>query len=362
VATGTLINEDSLTLVGLIGIADPPRKEAVEAVSQAKAAGIQIVMITGDHPMTARAIARELGIVSADQDASQCVHARATPQQKLAIVRDWKARGAIVAMTGDGVNDAAALRDAHIGIAMGSGTEVTREASDIVLADDNFASIVAGVREGRTIFDNIRKALVYLLAGNAAELTIMFVSSAVGLPVPLLPRALLWINLVTDGLPALALVTDPATEEVMQKPPRDPAEPMLGKRQWIAVALTGALEAAVVLGVFFWALRSHGIAQARSLAFFTLVLSEVLRAFAARSTTRLLWEVGVFTNLRLVIVVAFAAAFQVAAQFIPWTAHWFGLEPLVFADALLAGAVAFIPVSALELKKLARRLRQRAKP
>jgi P-type Ca2+ transporter type 2C len=161
-------------------------------------------MITGDHPVTARAIARELGILTSPDIADHVIHARATPEDKIRIVREWKAQGAIVAMTGDGVNDAPSLREAHIGIAMGrTGTEVTRDASDIVLADDNFASIVAAIREGRGIFDNICKTLVYLRSGNAAELTVMLVAALVGLPLPLLPLHLLWINVVTDGLPAL---------------------------------------------------------------------------------------------------------------------------------------------------------------
>ena len=199
-----------LRLLGLLGIADPPRTEAMDAIAAARGAGIRTVMITGDHPKTAGAIAREMGIAGPNDDLADVVHARATPEDKLRIVRDWKARGAVVAMTGDGVNDAPALREAHIGIAMGrTGTEVTREASDMVLADDNFASIVAAIREGRGIFDNIRKALLYLLAGNTGELVVMLAAAFAGLPLPLLPLHLLWINLVTDGLPALALVMDP---------------------------------------------------------------------------------------------------------------------------------------------------------
>ncbi|MCC6811507.1 MAG: cation-translocating P-type ATPase [Deltaproteobacteria bacterium] len=355
VATGTGANEDGLTLVGLVGIADPPRTEAIAAVKEARAAGVKTVMITGDHPITAQAIARELGILTPSDTASEVVHARATPEQKLDIVRRWKERGAIVAMTGDGVNDAPALREANIGIAMGTGTEVTREASDVILTDDNFASIVAGVREGRGIFENIRKTLVYLLTGNAAELAIMLIAAAVGLPTPLLPLHLLWINLVTDGLPALALVSDPVNDELMQTPPRPPNEPMLGKKQWLAIALTGSLEAALVLGVFFWALGARDLQQARSLAFFVLVFSEVLRAFAARSPTKLLWEVGAFTNLRLLAVVAVTASLQVAVQQLPITQRLFGIEALAWSDGLMALGLAFVPVSVLELLKLGRR-------
>ncbi|HTM45651.1 MAG TPA: HAD-IC family P-type ATPase, partial [Polyangiaceae bacterium] len=230
VAVGSDAQEERLTLLGLIGIADPPRKEAMDAILAARQAGIKTVMITGDHPITARAIAGEVGLVREGDSFEEAVHARATPEEKLNVVRYWKERGAVVAMTGDGVNDAPALREAHIGICMGkTGTEVTREASDMVLADDNFASIVAAIHQGRGIFDNIRKALVYLLAGNAGELLLMLSASLLGLPLPLLPLHLLWINLVTDGFPALALVMDPADADAMTRPARHPSEPLLGR-------------------------------------------------------------------------------------------------------------------------------------
>jgi P-type Ca2+ transporter type 2C len=343
------------TLLGLIGIADPPRTEAIEAIGAARAAGITTVMITGDHPVTARAIAKELGILTTDGGDDQ-VHARATPEDKLRIVRSWKARGAIVAMTGDGVNDAPALREAHIGIAMGgTGTEVTREASDMVLADDNFASIVAAVREGRGIFDNIRKTLVYLLSGNAGELAVMLVAALAGLPLPLLPLQLLWINVVTDGLPALALVFDPADEDVLQRPPRHPDEPMLGRQQWQFIVTTGLLLAAVTLGVFIWALNTRDLVEARNLAFSVLVFGELFRAFAARNTTRLFWEVGVFTNLRLLAVVMFSALLQLAIHHVPATEAMFGIGPLSVADCVLTVLVALVPVTVIEISKLFRR-------
>lgn len=357
VAVGASGHPREATLLGLIGIADPPRTEAIEAVAAARAAGITTVMITGDHPVTARAIAHELGILGGDGGPER-VHARATPENKIRIVREWKERGAIVAMTGDGVNDAPALREAHIGIAMGvTGTEVTREASDMVLSDDNFASIVAAIREGRGIFDNIRKTLVYLLSGNTAELVVMLVAAIAGWPLPLLPLHLLWINVVTDGLPALALVVDPAEEDVLQRPPRHPDEPMLGQEQWRFIIATGLLQAATTLTIFVWALTARDLAEARNLAFSVLVFGELFRAFAARSTTRAFWEVGVFTNLRLLAVVAVSVLVQIGIHHVPAAQVIFETTPLSLADCALTLLVALIPVTVIEVIKIVRRRR-----
>ncbi|MBS1118670.1 MAG: Lead, cadmium, zinc and mercury transporting ATPase [Deltaproteobacteria bacterium] len=356
VAVGTGHAEAELTLLGLIGIADPPRSEAIEAVAAARAAGIRTVMITGDHPLTAQVIARELGILRPGVSPDEVVHARATPEDKLQIVRDWKARGAVVAMTGDGVNDAPALREAHVGIAMGkTGTQVTREVSDIVLADDNFASIVAAVREGRGIFDNIRKALVYLLSGNVAELAVMLIASLAGLPLPLLPLQLLWINLVTDGLPALALVMDPPDADVMSRPPRRPTEPILGRPEWKSILVTGALQTTVTLVTFVWALHDRDLPEARNLAFTVLVFGELFRSFAARSATRVFWQVGVFSNLALLAVVFGSALVQIATHHLPFTKDLFQLGSLSAGDCLLSVVIGLVPVTILEITKLLRR-------
>jgi Ca2+-transporting ATPase len=356
VGLGDAAEERRLRLVGLVGIADPPRTEAIEAVAAARAAGIRTVMITGDHPITAEAIARELGIVAPGEDPAELVHARATPEDKLKIVRGLKARGAVVAMTGDGVNDAPALREAHIGIAMGrTGTEVTREASDMVLADDNFASIVAAVREGRGIFDNIRKTLVYLLAGNTSELVVMLGAALLGLPMPLLPLQILWINLATDGLPALALVMDPTDPDVLRRPPRSPLEPMLGRREWGNVLATGLLQATVTLSVFAWALQSRGEGEARNLAFTTLVFGELFRSFASRSPDKLFWEVGPFSNLRLLGVVVASVLIQLGIHHVPALARLFQITALSPQDCVLTLALGLIPVTVLEMSKLVRR-------
>ncbi len=358
VAVGKSAEERDLTLLGLIGIADPPRPRVIEAIALARKAGITTVMITGDHPTTAYAIARELGILGSDENPAGKVHARVSPEQKLTIVRAWKEKGAVVAMTGDGVNDAPALREAHIGIAMGkAGTEVTREAADMVLADDNFASIVAAVREGRAIYENIRKTLVYLLAGNTAELLLMFGAALLAMPLPLLPLQLLWINLVTDGLPALALVMDPPAPDLLDRPPRPPNEPMLGRAQWLRIGFRGLLQAVVALSVFAWAVANADVTTARTLAFSSLVFGELFRAFSARSATRLFWEVGVFTNLRLLAVVLVSGALQFAIHYFPAARDLFGVAALTPRHWLLAMGLGLIPVTVIELAKLARRWR-----
>lgn len=353
IATGTSDNEEGLTLLGLVGIADPPRKEAVEAVAQARAAGIVTVMITGDHPATAEAIAREMGILQEGEAVESRVHARATPEDKLRIVREWKHKGAIVAMTGDGVNDAPALREAHIGIAMGvAGTEVTREAADMVLSDDNFASIVAAVEEGRGIFDNIQKTVTYLMAGNFGELVLMLGAAIVGMPLPLLPIQLLWINLATDGLPALALIVDPVDPDVLTRPPRPHGKPMLGRPEWITILGTGLLQGVVAMGIFAWTLRAEGIEQARNVAFTTVVFGELFRAFAARSRTRTFWAVGPLSNLRLLAVVAVSAAVQIGMHHVGFAQDLFELAPITLVDCLISIGLGLVPVTLIEVSKV----------
>lgn len=353
VARGSTDKEEGLELLGLIGIADPPRVEVIDAIALAASAGIRTVMITGDHPVTAHAIARELGIVRVGESPDNLVHARATPEDKLQIVRRWKSRGAIVAMTGDGVNDAPALREAHIGIAMGrTGTEVTREASDMVLADDNFATIINAVEEGRGIFDNIRKTVVYLLSGNTAELAVMFVAAIAGLPMPLLPLHLLWINLVTDGFPALALVTDPTDANAMKRPPRLAQESILGAKEWRTVVFTGLLQATVTLAAFVWALNERDLDEARNLAFSVLVFGELLRAFSARDARRPFWEIGMFSNMRLLTVVAISFFVQIGIHHIPAMQELFQISPLSLMDCVLSIALGALPLMALELAKV----------
>ncbi|MFO0684448.1 MAG: cation-translocating P-type ATPase [Sandaracinus sp.] len=356
IAIGRGDEEKELEILGVVGIADPPRPAAVSAVAAARRAGVRVVMITGDHRTTAEAIAREMGIVKVGDVAEERVHARATPEDKLRIVRGWKERGEVTAMTGDGVNDAPALREAHIGIAMGqTGTEVTRQAADMILTKDDFSAIVDAIREGRGVFDNIRRALVYLLAGNAAELLVMLGASLVGWPLPLTALELLWINLVTDGLPALALVAEKTPPEVLDERPRGLTEPVIRRVEWTTIALVGALHASVSLGAFAWAL-SHGRSteHARALAFLALVVSEVLYAFTARSRTRTLFQLGLFGNRPLFAVVVTTLALQAVVSFVPVVRDAFGIGAVEPMEALELLPLTLVPTTCVEIAKLVR--------
>jgi Ca2+-transporting ATPase len=367
--------ESDLVFLGMVGLQDPPRAEAREAVSKCRGAGIRIVMITGDHPDTARAIARELGILErpdqvmsgaelaaiddrglATRVTDTAVYARVTAADKLRIVRAWRSRGVVVAMTGDGVNDAPALKEASIGVAMGiTGTEVTKQSADMIITDDNFASIVAAVEEGRGIYDNIAKTLGYLLTGNAAELLVMLVAAVVGWPLPLLPIHLLWINLVTDGLPALALATDPVDKNVLAKPPR-PQQAQLIDRGFLAtIAITSAVTATVTLVAFALEYEASGsLADARDAAFTVLVFSELLRSFGARSSAPI-WETGIFGNMRLFGVVLISFSLQLAIHHVPALQSVFGIEPIGLEQCLAWIALGLVPLAVGEIRKVAGR-------
>ncbi len=371
-------HEQELVFVGLAGMYDPPRAEAKEAVARCHDAGIRVVMITGDHPHTALAIARELGIASADDivvsgaDLNKmsdddlraraphiAVYARVTAEHKLRIVRAWKAGDAVVAMTGDGVNDAPALKGADIGIAMGiKGTEVTKQASDMIVTDDNFASIVAAVEQGRGIYDNIRKTLQYLLAGNTAELLLMTVCIVIGLPAPLLPIHLLWINLVTDGLPALCLATDAIDPDVMCRRPRARTERLTDRGFLPRLILAGGITGIVCFGVFVWALRIDGIEAARSMAFTSLVFCELWKSFAFRSETKPLWRLSLRTNLQLPIVVVLSVILQLALHHVPALNHLLGTVLPGWHERWILLGAGFVPLLVLESAKWLRRTKQ----
>jgi Ca2+-transporting ATPase len=366
--------EQDLVFVGLIGMQDPPRAEVPAAIAACRGAGIRPLMITGDHPGTAQAIAREIGLADADQatvtgaeldgwsDAElaarverTAVFARTSAEHKLRIVRALQARGAVVAMTGDGVNDAPALGEADIGIAMGrSGTDVTREAADMVLLDDNFATIVGAVREGRGIFDNIRKFVLYLLATNVAEVLFMVVAAALGWPAPLTALQLLWINLVTDGLPALALGMEPVAHDALDRPPRPRGQGIVTRTDAVTIAGCGLLSTSVATAAFASGLRTDA-EHARTLALTSLVVAQLALVFAFRSPTRTLWQLGAWSNRPLLLCVAAAAVLHVALLVTPALRGVFALQPLP-ADALaFALATGLTPVTAVELAKLWRR-------
>jgi Ca2+-transporting ATPase len=387
--------ERELEWLGAVGMIDPPRPEAAAAVRTAQAAGVRVVMMTGDHPATARAIAAEVGIAPPDArvmlgaelaalPAAELaaaaervnVFARVSPEHKLALVRALHARGEVVAMTGDGVNDAPALKAADIGIAMGvTGTDVAKEAADIVLADDNFASIVAAVEEGRAIYANIQKFLRYLLATNLGEVLVMFFGVVLAAPLalgggagsalwlPLLATQILWINLVTDSLPALALGVDPAYPGAMRLPPRDPGAGVITATMWAGIALAAAVIAAGTLAALDAGLAGGLIAgagtpeYARTLAFNTLVFFELANVFCSRSDRDSAAR-GLFANGWLWLAVAAGALLQLAVIYLPGLQRAFGTVALDAGDWLLCAGLASSVVAARELEKAWRRRRR----
>ncbi len=360
--------ERDLVLLGLVGLIDPPREEAREAVMACKSAGIVLVMITGDHSLTARAIAARLGIVEngdgvvtgrelarlspaeLEQRVGDIrVYARVAPEQKLGIVRALQARGEIVAMTGDGVNDAPALKQADIGVAMGiTGTDVSREASAMILLDDNFATIVRAVREGRRIYDNLRRFVRYGLTTNSGEVWTIFLAPFLGLPMPLLPIHILWINLVTDGLPGLALAAEPAERSVMRRPPRPPKESIFAHGLGLHVVWVGMLMGALALGTE--ALHA-GSAHWQTMVFTVLSFSQLAHVLAIRSERESLFTLGLLSNAPLAGAVALTIGLQMAVIYVPFLNGIFNTEPLTVAELVLVLAVSSVIFFAVEAEK-----------
>ena len=360
--------ERDLAFLGLVGLLDPPRPAARPAVELCRTAGITPVMITGDHPATAQAIAVRLGIASgadevitgpelqalapaerAERAARIRVYARVAPEQKLEIVRALQQRGEIVAMTGDGVNDAPALRRADIGVAMGrGGTDVAREAAQMILLDDDFATLVAAVREGRRIFANIRKFVRYAVTCNSAEIWTLLLAPLLGLPVPLLPIQILWINLVTDGLPGLALGVEPAEHGVMRQPPRPPRESLFARGLWQHIVWVGLLMAGTTLGVEAFAVGG-GLPRWQSMVFTVLALLQLGHVLAIRSERESFFAAAAGRNPALLAAVAIGVALQLATLYVPALAATFGTAPLSareLAACLLLSGVAFVAVEA----------------
>jgi Ca2+-transporting ATPase len=387
--------EDDLAFAGLIGMIDPPRAEARDAVARARRAGIRPLMITGDHPRTAAVIARELGIAGdaraitgAELDTltddalartvrEVSVYARVNPEHKLRIVHALQRDGAVVAMTGDGVNDAPALKTADIGIAMGiTGTDVSKEAADIVLADDDFASIVAAVEEGRAIFDNIRKFLRFLLSSNIGEVLTMFAGVLLadriglraeeggGVVLPLLATQVLWINLVTDGAPALALGVDPADEGLMARPPRPSGERVITPRMWRGIALVGVVMAAATLLVLDASLPggfvqgTGDLPYAQTMAFTTLMLAQLFNVLNARSDERTAFA-HLFANRWVWSAIALSLVLQLLVLYVGPMQRAFGTVALGAGDWLRCLAAASAVLWVREANKLVTRLRAR---
>ena len=360
--------ERNLIFLGFVAMSDPPRPEVKAAILSCKQAHIRPIMITGDHKLTALAIARELGLAEHEGEVMEGseldkvdlkkiinkikVFARVSPEHKLRIVLALKDQGEIVAMTGDGVNDAPALKKADIGVAMGiMGTDVAKEASDMVLTDDNFASIVAAVEEGRGIYDNIKKFVRYMLTTNSGEILTMFGSILLRLPLPLLPIQILWINLVTDGLPALALSVEPTEANVMQRPPRDPKEKITSGGLLYSMLGIGILMAAGTLGLFYLGLLSEGLVKGRTLAFTALSLFQMSHVLNCKSLDRSLFKVGVFSNLYLILAIFSTIMMQMAVVYIPPLQGVFKTTALTSAELLLVIAVASTPILAVEARK-----------
>ena len=360
--------ESNLTFIGLVGMIDPPRPEAKEAIAQCRQAGILPVMITGDHKITAMAIAEEIGILTPDrqaltgrelevmtdaeleaQVAKTAVYARVAPEHKSRIVSAWQRRGKIVAMTGDGVNDAPALKIADIGVGMGiTGTDVSKQASDMVLTDDNFATIVAAVKEGRRIFDNIHKTVRFLLSSNAGEVLAILTATIWGWHL-LSPVHILWINLVTDTLPAIALGMEPAEVDVMERKPRDQKIPFLGKGDWMSILAVGAVEAALAL--IAYALGGKGVAGT-TMAFLTLSLAQLFAAVGFQSERHSILKIKFKEHPMLWLAFLGSALLQLVVMLVPQLRTIFGLVPLSGGQWLTVGALCLGMLAFVEFQKL----------
>ena len=362
--------ENDLIFVGLMGMIDPPREEAKDAVAVCKNAGIQVKMITGDHKVTASAIGAQLGIESAktvegreinemnDEELRECVKttsvfARVSPEHKVRLVDAVRANGNIAAMTGDGVNDAPSLKHADIGVAMGiTGTDVSKEAADMILTDDNFASIVRAVAEGRTIYANIRKVVGFLLSCNIGEILVLFLAMLIGFDEPLVAIQLLSINLITDAFPAFALGMEKEEAGVMNRKPRDPSEPIVNRKMVVAVALQSAALAFGTLGSFAYGYFVHDLEVARTGCFLTLVLGELLRAYSARSENTSVFKMKVFENGYLNKCVLLSMVFMLATIYVPFLNPVFSTVALNFEEMVVALLLAFVPMLGGELAKL----------
>lgn len=369
--------ESELHFVGLVAMIDPPREEVKEAIAECFGAGITPVMITGDHPATARAIASQVGILRSDRDLvvtgrelgrmpqpefeekveSIKVYARVSPEQKLQIVTALQKKEHFVSMTGDGVNDAPALKKANIGVAMGiTGTDVTKEASHMILLDDNFATILKAVREGRRIFDNIRKFIKYTLTSNAGEIWTIFMAPVLGLPIPLLPIHILWINLVTDGLPGLAMAAEPVEKNTMQRPPQKSSEGIFNRSLSVHIGWVGLLMGALCLGTQVWSMNMDN-PKWQTMVFTVLSLSQMGHALAIRSDYVSLFRQGLMSNKQLTAAVLFTLLLQLAVIYVPFLQDMFHTQALTWGELGICLAISSIIFLAVEVEKWVKRRR-----
>lgn len=397
--------EKNLTFVGFVAMIDPPREEVKAAISECKTAGIKTVMITGDHKNTAVAIAKSLGFFTdksmamtgeeldkiSDEKLNEIientpVYARVSPEHKLRIVKTWRKKGHVAAMTGDGVNDAPAVKEADIGVAMGiTGTDVTKEVSDMVVTDDNFASIVAAVEEGRGIYDNIQKFIHYLLSCNAGEILVMFIASLVGMPIPLIPVQLLWVNLITDGLPALALGVDPVAKDIMSNSPRGIHDSVISKQRIFYMLFQGFIIAMCSLSAFIYAyyledrhtlgelwsaltgldwqklglifsvpeeLKEILLERARTMGFVVLAFSQNFHSFSCRNQAESLFKIGVFTNKALIWATLISVLLNIIAIYVPFCQTIFKTLPLNGMELMIVLLFSSLPFWIMELFKL----------
>ncbi|MBL7163029.1 MAG: cation-translocating P-type ATPase [Anaerolineales bacterium] len=369
--------EQDLTFIGLIGMLDPPRPEVEEAVETCRAAGIRPVMITGDHPLTAKRIAQDLGIADNDnimtgvalskisldelenivEDVS--VFARVAPEHKLNIVQALQNKGHIVAMTGDGVNDAPALRRSDIGVAMGiTGTDVSKEAADMVILDDNFATIVNAVEEGRTIYDNVRKFIKYTLTSNAGEIYLMLFAPFLGMPLPLTALQILWINLVTDGLPGLALSVEQPERNTMQRKPYPPNEGIFARGMGGHILWVGLLMGMIALGIGFWGWKTNN-PYWPTMVFTTITLSQMGNALAVRSERESLFRMGLFSNKLLLAAVTLTLVLQLGITYWEPAQAWFGTMPLPPFELAISLGLSTVVFGSVEVEKLFKRIRSK---
>lgn len=383
--------ESNLTVIGFVAMIDPPRIEVKDSIASAHGAGITSVMITGDHKNTAVAIAKELGIAErieqamtgaeidelSDEEFAKKINeyrvfARVSPEHKVKIVKAYKAQGNIVSMTGDGVNDAPSLKHADIGVAMGiTGTDVSKGAADMILTDDNFTTIVAAIEEGRNIYNNIKKAVIFLLSCNLGEIVAIFISVLFSFAIPLLPTQILWVNLVTDTLPAISLGVDPGDDAVMKKKPRDPKESFFAQGAGVRAIIGGLLIGALTLLAFTIGLAERGVSlrdsmnapddvivYARTMAFVVLATSQLFYSLTMRSETKSIFQVGIFKNKYLILSIIAGVVLQFGVITIPFLANAFKVHALPLNDWIIVFGLSLLPLIANEIIKIFMRMKE----